>query len=91
MFWKHIEGDNSNHLKGCDIFLRLFFVTMSFVNEGLIPVTSQGIVLLAYITSAIACTIAAALFYWRLVDVEGNPVPNGPLGVPMIGTLYSSR
>jgi hypothetical protein len=63
---------------------------MSFVNEGLIPVTSQGIVLLAYITSAIVCTIATVLFYRRPVDVEGNPVPNGPLGVPIIGTFYSS-
>jgi hypothetical protein len=44
---------------------------------------------LASIVSAAAYIIAAALFPKRLVDAEGNPVPSGPAGFPIIGTLHS--
>jgi hypothetical protein len=63
--------------------------SISLVNEGLIPTTSQGIVLLASIISATAY-IFAAFFLKRPVDGEGNPIPNGPIGVPIIGAFYSS-
>jgi hypothetical protein len=63
--------------------------SISLVNEGLIPTTSQGIVLLASIISATAYIFAAA-FLKRPVDVEGNTVPNGPIGLPIVGGFYSS-
>jgi hypothetical protein len=61
------------------------------VNQGLIPTTAQGIALLASIVSAAAYIFAAALFPKCPVDAEGNPVPSGPAGFPIIGTLDSLR
>ncbi|KAF8221256.1 cytochrome P450 [Tricholoma matsutake] len=53
----------------------------------LIPTTFQIIVLLA-ITVATVYTFARLIFSWKRVDKEGNPIPNGPVGLPIIDTSH---
>ena len=59
--------------------------SLSFLNGDIIPATSPGIILLTFIISATTYAIAVALFSKRLVDGEGNSIPKGPVGVPIIG------
>lgn len=58
------------------------------VNGGFIPTTFAGIFFLASIVSATVYIFVEALLK-RRVDENGNPLPNGPVGVPIIGVFYS--
>lgn len=52
-----------------------------------IPTFTQSIVLLASIVSATVYLLSKALFYRRPVDRDGNAIPTGPIGLPILGTF----
>jgi uncharacterized membrane protein len=54
---------------------------------NLIPTTFQGIILLAFTISATAYFLAVILLSSRQVDGKGNSIPNGPVGMPVIGAF----
>ena len=60
---------------------------MSFLDNILTSTTSQLRVLLAFIILAATYTFARIFFAWRLVDKEGNRIPDGPVGLPVIGAF----
>ena len=60
---------------------------MSFLDNSLTSTTSQLRVLLAFITLAATYTFARIFFSWRLVDKDGNRIPNGPVGLPIVGAF----
>ncbi|KAF8056531.1 cytochrome P450 [Lyophyllum atratum] len=52
-----------------------------------IPTFSQGIVLLASIVSATVYLFSKVVLARRPVDKNGNPIPNGPIGLPIVGSF----
>ncbi|RDB27130.1 hypothetical protein Hypma_004573 [Hypsizygus marmoreus] len=52
-----------------------------------IPTLSQSILILASIVSATVYLFAKAIRSRRLVDEHGNSIPNGPLGIPILGSF----
>lgn len=59
--------------------------SFSSTNESFIPTLSQGILILASLVSATVVLLAKGFFSKRLVDQHGNSIPNGPMGVPILG------
>lgn len=57
----------------------------SSFNGIYIPTFTQSIVLLASIVSATVYLLSKALFSRRPVDRNGNAIPNGPIGLPILG------
>jgi Cytochrome P450 len=65
-------------------------ISISLANNDFISITSQGILLLASIISATAYIFAAFILKYP-VDREGNSIPKGPIGLPIIGAFRSSH
>ncbi|KAF9000908.1 cytochrome P450 [Cyathus striatus] len=62
------------------------FSTLSTSGGSLLPTLTQGIVLLASIVSA-AIYLLSRLVDRRLRDKNGNYIPNGPIGLPILGSF----
>ncbi|KAF5380073.1 hypothetical protein D9615_006264 [Tricholomella constricta] len=56
-------------------------------NHWNLPTISQGIVFLASIISATVYIFAKALLSRRPVDKNGNVIPDGPIGLPILGSF----
>jgi len=61
--------------------------SFSSADGSIITTLSQGIVLLASIVSAAVLLIARAFMAKPLKDEHGNSIPNGPTGVPILGSF----
>lgn len=60
---------------------------MASFSGSFIPTLTQAIVILASIVSATAYIFSNALFRKNLKDENGNSIPNGPIGLPILGEL----
>jgi hypothetical protein len=58
---------------------------LSFSTSGSVPITSHELVLSVSTISTTVCIFAAFYFMRRLADGKGNHIPNGPVGLPIIG------
>ncbi|KAF9456424.1 cytochrome P450 [Collybia nuda] len=61
--------------------------SLPYSNGVFIPTFTQSIVLLASIISASVYLFSKALFSRRPVDRDGNAIPNGPIGLPILGSF----
>jgi hypothetical protein len=65
---------------------------LSFSTSGTVPITSQELVVLVSTISTIIYVLAVLYFMRRLADGKGNHIPNGPVGLPIIGnSLFRVR
>ena len=59
---------------------------LSLSYGNLISPTFQGIILF-FTSSATAYFLAVILLSRRLVDGKANSIPNGPVGIPIVGAF----
>ena len=57
---------------------------------GFFPTFTQGIVLVASLVLAVIYLISSSLVQRCLVDSKGNKIPRGPVGLPIVGTLFQA-
>ncbi|KAF9517507.1 hypothetical protein BS47DRAFT_1359550 [Hydnum rufescens UP504] len=62
---------------------------VSFFLSGSVPITSQGLTLFVFTISATVYVLAAFFFMGVLADDKGKCIPNGPVGLPIIGSFPS--
>jgi hypothetical protein len=55
--------------------------------SGSVPITTQGLISFVFIISATVYVLAAFFFMRRPADDKGKRIPNGPVGLPIIGTF----
>jgi len=64
-------------------------LSSSSFHGGFFPTFTQGIVL-ASLVLAVIYIISSSLVQRRLVDSKGNKIPHGPVGLPIVGTLFQA-
>ncbi|KAF8156573.1 cytochrome P450 [Crassisporium funariophilum] len=52
-----------------------------------IPTITRGIVLIASLVSAVVYLFARSILFRRLQDRDGNTIPHGPRGLPIVGSF----
>jgi len=57
---------------------------------GFFPTFTQGIVLAPLVLAVIYIISSWLVQRRRLVDSKGNKIPHGPVGFPIIGTLFQA-